>query len=118
MTALSNEIAAHARETTQIAQLVVTISNDLSLVLGSVMVDLEETASSDRTSIQTSREDVERTMDQFRISLDSARKFIGAMATEGRNSLRGYLWGGPQSAIPGSDQSAHLACHRRDRPHA
>jgi methyl-accepting chemotaxis protein len=81
--ALSNEISAHAREANEIAELVVTTSDLLSVALGSAMLDLEETASADRVSIQISHEDVERTMTQFRATLDSTREFMGAMASEG-----------------------------------
>jgi hypothetical protein len=60
------------------------------------MVDLEETASADRISLQTSRDDVERTMSQFRTTLDSTREFIGAMATEGE-TLSADIFGAVRS---------------------
>ena len=96
ITALSNEISEHARETTGIAKLIVTISDELSVVLGSAMLDLEETASADRISMQTSRQDVERTMSQFRTTLDSTHEFIGSMVTEGE-TLSADIFGAVRS---------------------
>jgi hypothetical protein len=94
--ALSNEISAHAQEAGGIAKLVVAISNELSIVVGSAMADLEETASADRISLQTSREDAGRTMSQFRTALDSTREFIGAMVTEGE-TLSADIFGAVRS---------------------
>jgi hypothetical protein len=96
MTAVSNEISAHARETAAIAELVETISRDLSVVLSSAMLDLEETASADRISIQTSHMDVEHTMGQFRTTLNSTREFIGAMVIEGE-TLSADIFGAVRS---------------------
>jgi methyl-accepting chemotaxis protein len=96
MTGVSTEISAHARETAAIATLVDAISEDLSVALGSAMLDLEETASADRISMETSRRDVEHTMSQFRMALDSTSEFIGAMVTEGE-TLSAEIFGAVRS---------------------
>jgi methyl-accepting chemotaxis protein len=94
--ALANEISAHARETAGIAQLVVAISDELSVALGSAMLDVEETASADQVSLQSSRQDVERTISQFRTTLESTRQFIGAMVIEGE-TLSSDIFGAVRS---------------------
>jgi len=90
--AVANEISAHSKQSTEIAKSIVTISNELTTVLGSAVRDLEEMAGADRRSMETSREEVKRTMRQFRTTLDSTREFIGVMVAEGE-ALTSEIYG-------------------------
>ena len=112
---IADEVSSHARESAAVSQLMISISDELSSVLGSAMHDLEEMASIDRLSLETSRDEVERTMRDFRTTLDSMRAFIGEMVAESEN-LSSEIFGAVRG-LQFQDRTNQRISHVTDEMH-
>lgn len=106
---VADEILAQSRRSAAIVQAVLATRQELNRATASAMESLRATAAEDRQALDTSRQEVSRTLDQFAGTVDAMRSALDQLAQEGEQ-LSGDISGAVRG-LQFQDRTSQRARH-------